>query len=145
MKKIILVLAVSITALTAFASDNTVDPRVLESFKTEFTNAKEVSWVAGEDYFRAEFTFNEQRVNAYYSPAGELLGITRYITSLDLPMNLQNSLRKSYSDFWISDLFEVTKSESTSYYITLENADTKLVVKATANDEWSVYKKTRKI
>jgi hypothetical protein len=144
MKKIILMLAITISTLSAFAGEE-VNPRVLASFKNEFASAKEVAWTVTADYFKAEFTFNGQYVNAFYNTDGELMGLTRNITSLDLPMNLQASLKKSYEDFWISDLFEITRSNNTGYYITLENADSKIVLKATAGEDWSVYKKVKKV
>ncbi|MBL7708536.1 MAG: hypothetical protein JNJ86_05665 [Chitinophagaceae bacterium] len=144
MKKIILMLAITISTLSAFAGEE-VNPRVLASFKSEFASAKEVAWTVTADYFKAEFTFNGQYVNAFYNTDGELMGLTRNITSLELPMNLQASLKKSYEDFWISDLFEITRSNNTGYYITLENADTKIVLKATAGEDWSVYKKVKKV
>ncbi|HEX7903340.1 MAG TPA: hypothetical protein VF487_05635 [Chitinophagaceae bacterium] len=145
MKRIILLLAITISTLSAFARDEEkVSAKVLNAFQTEFTSAKEVNWSAGDNYYKAVFTFNDQHVQAYYSFEGELLGLTRYITSLDLPMHLQTSLKKSYTDYWISDLFEVTKSDSTGYYITLENADSVIIMKATASDNWSVYKKAKK-
>ena len=141
----ITVLAIAISSLSAFASDETVSKKVLDAFQTEFAAAKEVNWTVSSNYYKAEFTFNEQHVSAFYNTDGELLGITRYITALDLPMNLQASLKKNYSDFWISDLFEVTKSDNTGYYITLEDADTVLILKATAENDWNVYKKVKKI
>jgi hypothetical protein len=144
MKKMMLILALLVTTLGAFAGDEKVNARVLEAFQTEFSAAKEVSWTSGADYFKADFTFNGQHVSAFYSQEGELMGLTRYITSLDLPMNLQASLKKSYAGFWVNDLFEVTKSDSTGYYITLENADTLIVLKASADNDWSIYKKVKK-
>lgn len=145
MKKIILILAVCLGTLSAFASDETVSQKVLSAFKSEFASAQQVNWSTGENFFKAEFTFNGQHVNAYYTTDGDLIGLTRNITVLDLPINLQANLKKSYSDYWISDLFEVNKSNSTSYYITLENADAQVVLKASASDDWSVYKKAKKI
>lgn len=144
MKKIILTLAIAISTLGAFAGEE-VNPKALASFKNEFASAKEVTWTVTAEYFKAEFTFNGQYVNAFYNADGELMGLTRNITSLELPMNLQASLKKSYEDFWISDLFEITKSNNTGYYITLENADSKVVLKATAGEDWSVYKKVKKV
>ena len=144
MKKLIMLLAITISTLSAFANDEKINQKVLHVFQTEFTTAKDVRWVTTSDYVKAEFLFNDQHVNAFYTMDGELLGITRNITSLDLPMNLQTGLKKSYADFWISDLFEVTRSDSTGYYITLENAENVIVLKASADNEWSVFKKTRK-
>lgn len=46
--------------------------------------------------------------------------------------------------YWVSDLFEVAKNGTTSYYITLENADTKLVLQSTGGSNWSEFKKEKK-
>src|SRR5689334_14163064 len=99
MRKILLMLAITICTMSAFASGTEIDAKVLQSFKTEFATAKEVTWSDAGSYYKAEFTFNGQHVNAYYSKEGELLGLTRYITSVDLPLSLQTSLKKTYSDF----------------------------------------------
>lgn len=144
MKKIIMILAVLISTTSAFAGEENVATKVLNAFKTEFNTAKDVEWTVGSNYYKAAFVYNEKHVFAYYNEEGELLGLTRYLSSDDLPMNLQNNMRKSYSKYWISDLFEVAKSDGTTYYITLEDADTKIVLKASAESDWSVYQKTRK-
>ena len=145
MKKVILMLVVMITTLSSFATDEKVNQTVLNAFQQEFATASEVTWTTASDYYKADFTFNGQHVNAFFSLDGDLLGVTRNITVLDLPMNLQAGLKKSYSDYWISDLFEVTMSDSTGYYITLENADNIVVLKASADSDWSSFKKSRKI
>jgi len=146
MKKIIVTMAMMFTVgtISAFAANDEVAPKVLNAFSTDFNTAKEVEWTVGTNYYRAAFTFNEKHVFAFYNADGELLGLTRYISSLDLPMNLQSSLKKGYSDYWISDLFEVANNSGTNYYITVENADTKMILKATGDSDWKEYKKVRK-
>lgn len=144
MKKIIITLAVALSTLSSFAREVEVSSRVLDKFKSEFTGAKDVSWTAGDNFYKAEFVYNDQHVFAFYSTTGELLGLTRYISSLDLPLNLQASLKKSYSSYWISDLFEVSNEEGTGYYLTMENADSKIVLKSAGGGSWDVYKKTAK-
>jgi hypothetical protein len=143
MKKMIVTMAISLCSFAAFAKPDDVSPKVLNAFKTEFNSATEVEWVAGNGYYKAAFTYNDQHVFAFYSLDGELLGITRYISATDLPISLQTSLKKNYSDYWISDLFEVSKSDGTSYCITLEDADSKIVLKSSGN-AWSVFKRVRK-
>lgn len=144
MKKIIMILAVLISTTSAFAGEENVTTKVLNAFKAEFNTAKEVEWTVGSNYYKAAFVYNEKHVFAFYNKEGELLGLTRYLSTDDLPLNLQNNLKKSYSKYWITDLFEVAKSEGTAYYITLEDADTKLILKASAESDWSAYQKTRK-
>ena len=144
MKKIIITLVIAMSTLGAFAREDNVSPKVLDAFNTEFTTAKEVKWTAGSNYYKATFIYNEKYVFAYYNPDGELLGLTRYISPVDLPVNLQSSLKKNYVDYWVSNLFEVAKDDGTVYYITLENADTKIVLRSYGGSEWSAYQKIRK-
>jgi len=62
-----------------------------------------------------------------------------------LPVNLQNNLKTTYSKYWISDLFEVANHDGTSYYVTLEDGDKKIVLKSANGSDWNTYKKDRKI
>ena len=140
MKKMILTLAIAISSFTVFAGEVNVSKKVLDAFKTEFTTVKEVAWTAGSDYYKASFIYNDKHVFAYYNMDGDLLGLTRYISPVDLPLNLQMGLKKKSDGYWISDLFEVAKNATTSYYITLENADTKTVLVSTGGSNWEEFK-----
>jgi hypothetical protein len=145
MKKMILILAVAVSTLSAFAGEETVNSKVLNSFKAEFNAAKDVVWTTGANFYTASFIYNNKYINAFYDTEGGLIGITRYLSLLDLPMNLQITIKNNYGSYWVSDLFEVSKHESTSYYITLENADTKVVLKSYGGSDWSSFKKVKKI
>jgi hypothetical protein len=144
MKKMILTLAIVVSTFSAFAGGGLVNQKVLDAFKSEFNSAKEVEWAAGDNYYKATFTFNEKHVFAYYNMEGELLGVTRYISPADLPISLQQSLKKDYTGYWVSDLFEVARNDESGYYITLENADSKIVLKAADIYGWSPYQKVKK-
>src|SRR5262245_11945591 len=144
MKKLILTLAVALTTLCSFAGDGTISTRVLNAFKSDFASAKEITWTSTNDYYKASFVFNDQYVQAFYNMDGDLIGMTRNISSLDLPLSLQSSLKKAYGNYWISDLFEASNHDGTSYYITLENADSKIVLKSTGGENWKTYQKATK-
>lgn len=144
MKKMILTLAIAVSTLSAFAGETNVSEKVLNAFNTEFNTAKDVQWTVGANYYLATFVYNEKYVNAYYNEDGELMGLTRNITTASLPVALQAGLKNEFSSYWVSDLVEVTKSEGTTYYVTLENADTKLVLKAAGGYDWNQYKKVKK-
>lgn len=146
MKKMMLALAIAISSFASFAAgEEKVNQKVLDAFKNEFGTAKNVEWVTGSNYYRAAFVYNEKHVFAYYSTEGDLLGLTRYISPDDLPINLQISLKKNATGYWISDLFEVAKNESTAYYITLENADEKVIFKSTNGSSWEEFKTVKKV
>jgi len=144
MKKIILTLAIAFSSFAVFAKDVKVNTLVLSAFNNEFNDAKEVTWTSGTGFYKASFVYNEQHVAAFYSFDGDMLGLARNISSLDLPINLQTSLKKDYSGRWISELFEFSNDEGTHYYITLEQADSKLTLESINGSKWSVYKKSTK-
>ena len=146
MKKIVFVLGLVATmgVCSAYPSER-VSQKVLTSFKTEFTNAQDVEWETGNNYFRAAFTMNEQRIFAYYSVDGQLMSIARHISSIQLPVNLYANLKNDYGKYWISDLFEVSNSEGLHYYVTLEMADSKMVMHSGNGGSWSTYSKSKKI
>lgn len=140
----ILTLAIAISTLSSFASDVNVSQKVLDAFKTEFAAAKDVEWTTESNYYKATFNYNGKFVFAYYSSEGDFMGLTRYLSVTDLPILLQNNLKKNYEGYWISDLFEASREEGTSYYITIENADTKVVLKSTDNNSWTSFIKSKK-
>ena len=146
MKKILFVLGLlAIMGISNAYPSEKVSPKVLAAFKSEFSSATNVEWETGSNYFRAAFSLNEQRAFAYYSVAGELISVARYISPIQLPINLFSNLKNSYSQYWVSDLFEVSNSDGLHYYVTLETADTKLTMRSTNGGDWSTYSKKKKI
>jgi len=122
-----------------------VSQKAIQSFQKEFANAKEVKWESSKDFSKATFKMNEQVMFAYYSENGELLGVSRNIISSQLPINLLSELKKNYTQYWITDLFEMASSNETSYYVTLENADAVTVLKSAGSNGWEVYRKDKKV
>ncbi len=140
---IILTLLAVNFASPVFATGRDIKPTVLKSFNATFSSAKDVEWTITENLYKARFELNGQMVNAYYSTSGSMLGVTRNINSHQLPLTLQTALKKDYSAFWITDLFELNKDEGTSYYVTIETADAKLVLQSNQNN-WNIYSKSQK-
>ena len=145
MKRILVTLTIlsSLICMSSFANEGKVNSRIEQSFKSAFKNATEVNWTINQNFYKADFSLNGQIVAAFYDEAGQMLALTRNISSSQLPISLQTNLKKSNEGFWISDLFEISNGEGTSYYITLENADSKLVLKSNGSG-WTTFQKQRK-
>lgn len=144
MKKIIIMLAITISTVSAFAGEENINKKILEAFKTEFSTATDVQWTVASNYYMATFNYNEKYMFAYFNENGELFGISRHLTQGNLPIFLQLNLKKNYDNYWISDLIEISKNDGTYYYITLENADTRLELKSSGGGNWSVHNKIKK-
>jgi hypothetical protein len=138
-------LLASVITTSSFAADPAVAPVVLKSFETQFVQAKEVAWSYTSGLYKAVFFLNNQQVVAYYDAEGTMVAVTRNITSLQLPLALQASLKNECADNqWIADLFEVTSENGVEYFATLETADAKVVLKASPASSWTTYQKAKK-
>jgi hypothetical protein len=129
--------------VNTFAADTAVSPNVLQSFQNKFSSAKEITWTAGKEIYKAEFVYRSQYISAYYDADGNMLALTKNILSTQLPVFLGNGLRERYQGYWIADVIEFSTEEGTSYYATLENAHEKVILKSSQNS-WMVSKKIKK-
>ncbi|HVM88534.1 MAG TPA: hypothetical protein VMT76_10140 [Puia sp.] len=146
MKKGILIFALMLTGFSySFArTTDGITKKAVESFNKEFSSARNTTWENKGSYMIVTFSMNSQIMFAYYGNNGELIGVARNILSDKLPISQLISLKKNYSDYWISNLFEVSMDNDTTYYVTLENADQKLVLKSSDYTGWEVYSKEEK-
>ena len=147
MKKRILTLALLLTLTISSIFANTVEgvsQKVMNTFKSEFSEARDVKWESGRDFVKATFTLHQQVMFAYYSVEGDQIAVSRNIISSQLPINLLSDLKKNYTGFWISDLFEMATKGETAYYMTVENGDYNIILKSNGSSSWEVYKKDKK-
>lgn len=147
MKQVILsiatVLMMGASALAGSNNDN-VNQQAKQSFQKDFSTARNISYEQKTEYVKVTFTINDQVLFAYYNNNGQLQAVVRNIVSDQLPITLLTDLKKNYSDYWISDLFEVASDDQTSYYVTLESKDKTVILKSEGTSSWSVFSKTKK-
>jgi hypothetical protein len=139
-----LILMVGISTSFAHGKEG-VSEKVINSFKKEFTEAQNVQWESTKDLAKATFTIHGQVMFAYYNNDGNLLAVTRNIVAAQLPISLLTDIKKNYNEYWISDLFEMSSDNNTTYYITLENGDQKVVLKSDDSRNWETFKKEKKV
>lgn len=146
MKKIILSIAtVLMMGIGAFAnSHDEISKLTINAFNKDFSAARNISWEKKQDFVKVTFTLNDQVMFAYYDNNGVLKAVVRNLASEQLPINLYTELKSGYADYWISDLFEVASDDQTTYFVTLENADRKIVLTSISGNSWSVYAKSKK-
>jgi hypothetical protein len=147
MKKITIMLAMMLTLTTtwAFTGEEAINKQALTAFKTQFAGATDAAWSVDNEHYKVIFSLGGQSLFAFFGTDGEFLSVTRYLSPVQLPLYLQSSLRKSQNNAWVSDLFEVSTSRGTSYYVTLENAGTKTVLKSVNGRAWSVFQKDKRV
>jgi hypothetical protein len=148
MKKriVTLVLMLSLGFSSVFANNEEgISLKATTAFKKEFNGAVNVKWEAGKEFSKATFELSGQVMFAYYSNEGELMAVTRNIMANQLPFKLLSPIKTNYKQSWISDLFEISSHGETTYYVTLESADSKVVLRSQGTAGWEQYKKEKKI
>ena len=131
-------------AVTSFAKPvDSVKGEINASIKRNFKNAQILNTETKEAFTKVTFKMNEVIMFAFYSRTGDLLAVTRNITSSQLPMNLLLSLKNDYSAYWITELFEFTGDGSSCYYVSLESAEGKVTLRSNG-DSWEVYTSMKK-
>ena len=149
MKKILLSMTLAIAVLgSAFAVPADKEPSVTvkTAFAKEFSQVTDVKWneaAVGNGVYEARFTFNNEALQAYFTEEGEFLGTTRQICVSRLPVLTANTLARKYADYHVVSVFEYSKPDGVSYYITLSDAKGGLLLQATGNGELTVYKKLK--
>ena len=147
MKKFMLIWALLLTVGvgSSFAHKlENVNEQVINSFKKDFASAQDVVWEKNKDIAKATFKMNDQVMFAYYTEDGNMLAVIRNIVSGQLPISLLSDLKKNYTGYWISDLFEMSSNDSTAYYVTVEDGAQKIVLKSLGSSGWETYRKDKK-
>ncbi len=145
MKKLFLA-ACMVVALTAsaFADGVTVNMRALRNFKAEFTDAANVQWKTGADFAKASFTWNQQRMEAFYDSDGELIGTSRAITLERLPVSAEKFIQRKYNDYTATEAIEFDNvKDGLCYYVSLVKESTKVVLQVSSQGSVSVFKKIK--
>lgn len=141
MKKFILSIAVLLAlTCTSFAKAPAgVNDRVFASFQKEFKKASEVKWAETNNYLMATFQMDKEVLFAYFDYQGNMVALVHHMLTSDLPADLQRDIKKHYSNYWVSSLFQVTNEDGISYYIQLKNADQSIVLSSDGTNGWHRY------
>ena len=134
----------SLTASSRATGNPDINRFVLVSFNHQFASAREARWETNKNFSRYPFSGQPDFCLLTIPLDGDLLAISRYINPDQLPVQLLISLKKDYSGYWISDLFEIHINDDSSYYVTVENGSQRKVLKSIDSGNWSTFKTENK-
>ena len=142
------VLITVVSSAAAFANNaNPVNEKVLKTFSSEFSNASNVSWteLKTKGLFHAVFTYNDQKLDAYFNDEGELMATSRSIDKKQLPLAITKELDSRYAKAFVSSgVTEFVSEGSTYYFVTVLTDKATLTLKAASDGSMYVYKKDKK-
>jgi len=145
-KKAAIMMALFLTVCVSYSfakPADSVNGEIKNAFRKNFQNAQIMSTETHKGFTKLTFKIDDIVMFAFYSDNGQLLAVTRNIVSSQLPYNLRTSLKNDYESYWITELFEFTGDSDNAYYVSLENADKKVVLRSNG-DYWEEYSSTKK-
>jgi hypothetical protein len=123
-----------------------VNSNVQSSFDKEFAGASSVKWERIQDHiYQVVFSYNNERVNAFYDEEGQLVATGRFINESALPFLVKKNLKRKYASYELQQIIEVTQNNETSYLLVIADEQLKLTVQAYNNGNITVFKKEKRI
>jgi len=130
------------------ARKNTINvgTQIQSSFEKEFTGASSVKWERIQDHiYQVGFSYNNERLNAFYDEDGQLVATGRFINENALPSSVKKNLAHKYASYELQQVIEVSQNNETSYLLVIADEQSKLTVQAYNNGNLIVFKKEKRI
>jgi hypothetical protein len=145
MKKLFFAALIAVSVSTsAFAQDvNQVDVKAVENFESSFGGASNVEWISKENFTKASFIQNEQKVEVFYNLDGDFIATTTQIKMDKVPAFVKRTVAKNYSDYTVKEAFKFEANDVTAYFLAVENEKENIVLQAKGG-LFSVYSRTAK-
>lgn len=146
MKKLFFAALLTVSlAASAFAADTKkVSSLVAGNFKVDFRNASDVTWTATDDFAKATFTLNQQKMEAFYDANGEIIGTSKSINLEELPVNAKRNFAKRFEGYTVKEAIRFEGTDDAAYYISAENEKESVILKVGDNNQISTYQKIKK-
>ncbi|MFO0356554.1 MAG: PepSY-like domain-containing protein [Sphingobacteriaceae bacterium] len=119
MKKLILVLALSLGLGSAFAQkikETEVPAAVKDGFKKQYPNAKVSEWEKEGANFEAEFKQNKVETSVVIDANGAILETEVEIAVKELPAAVSEYISKNYAGYKVDEATKITDSKGTVTY-----------------------------
>lgn len=113
--KIIMLLCAAFMSKAVFAqkiSSAKVPAAVISAFKTKFPTLAKPSWeMESDNVYEAEFKLNGGEVSSNFDQSGKWLETETEIKISDLPLTVQNALKKDFADFKIEEASKIERTK----------------------------------
>ncbi len=97
-------------------TEDKVPPAVLGSFKDKFSTAFATKWFKEGDEFEVDFKLKKERYSAKFNNEGKWLETEQGIKIADLPMAIQNNIKKEYPGYKIEEANKMETLKDGSVY-----------------------------
>ena len=145
MKNVFLAALIALTFTTsAFAANNhEASSKAVMHLQVTYNNAENISWTVSNDYQKASFTQNNQKVEVFYDAWGELVGTFTTMAYDKLPKAALDVLTTQYTfpDYQLKECIEFTDADNRkSYYLSFDLNEENIVLEISTRGLVAVVK-----
>ncbi|RYZ98450.1 MAG: hypothetical protein EOP47_19315 [Sphingobacteriaceae bacterium] len=137
-KTIILSVIIGMLVTGVYAADKvkkdddkagTVSYAVLNQFREDFRDAKNVTWTVSATSQKAEFVENNVKKTAFYSLSGEFLGTTQKVSYDAVPAKAKKEIADTYKDYSVTDVIQLETNEGVQHFVDLKSTSQEVLVR----------------
>jgi hypothetical protein len=141
MRRIFLVaaLATSLASSAFTPNETTVNHTIQQSFRNEFSDAKNVQWSKTSSYVKATFVLDNTSTEAFFSNEGDLIGTSHAIKLEELSTGAKRTYAQKYSDYTVKEAILFKGMDESAYFISAQKEQTNVILKVVGN-RISVFK-----
>jgi hypothetical protein len=159
MKKIFLTIATAaLLSVNVFAADGgkkaettaNVSYSVQHAFSADFSDATNIAWSVNKNCQKVDFTVDGTKKTAFYTLAGDFLGVTQYAAYSAIPAKSQKLIADEYKGYTANSVIVYQANESvvsdidaTSYFVDLKNTDHEVLVRVTGSGSVDFFKQVK--
>jgi len=99
---------------------NDVPSSLKNSFEKAYPDARDQEWEMEGDLYKVEFEIGRNDHDIWYNKDGSTYKMESELQAADLPQAVQNTLKKSYSEYKTDDITKIEQNNKTTYKIELE-------------------------
>ena len=145
MKKFILatLITAAISSSILAADVSKVNLRVLNAFETQFTGATDAMWTVTTDYTKAQFTLDGEKIEAFFSSTGDVIGTSRKAEFKRLPLSAIQKIRKNYAKYEVTETIEFEFNGDRKYYVSIENGSDRKILEVSLYGQVSLFDKNK--
>jgi hypothetical protein len=158
MKKLFITAAIAaMFSVSAFAdgtkkSDTkvSVSYTVLNQFRTDFADAKDVSWSVNKNFQKADFILNNAKMTAFYNLSGEFVAVTQDLDAKAIPAKAQAEIAAKYKGYAVNEVILLQNNtdlnadaDETAYFVDLKNDTKEVLVRITPEAHIEFYKQVK--
>ncbi len=146
MKKVILfaVLAVLLVGNAFATGENNISSVVLNNFKVDFKNAKNVTWSSRTGYPKAAFVLDKREMEVFYKSDGSIFAISKKIDLDELPVDAKRTFARKYEGYTVKEAIKLEGLDEDAYYISAENEKESVILKVDQHEDLSLFKTLRR-